>query len=89
MPITKYENQTIIGKILVLEECWFINCVLRECALFYSGGAYALENVTLEDCKWKLRENAAQTYRLLSLAGMLKVPQIPPSMKLSDIGPIQ
>ena len=36
--MTKYENKELKGTTLVIEDCFFINCVLRECDLFYSGG---------------------------------------------------
>jgi hypothetical protein len=40
MPIAAYEGQTFTNKAFNLEECWFVNCVLKECVIFYSGGSY-------------------------------------------------
>ena len=38
--MTKYEGQNFHKKTFVIEECFFVNCVLRECAFFYSGGDF-------------------------------------------------
>ena len=38
MPMTKYEGMTLTKKVIVLEETWLVNCVLRRrCVIFYSG----------------------------------------------------
>jgi len=34
MPITKYEGKTFENQVFKLEECWFVNCVLRRCVIF-------------------------------------------------------
>ncbi len=77
MPITKYEGQTLIKKVIVLEECWIVNCILRECVIFYSGGSYDLVHAQLENCQWKFQGPANMTAQLLSLIGLLPKPQIP------------
>jgi hypothetical protein len=78
MAITRYEGQTFTKKVFQLEECWFVNCVLRECYVFYSGGSYLWENTTFENCQWKFQGPAAQTVNLLALIGLLKPGQAPP-----------
>jgi hypothetical protein len=47
MPIHKYENVELSKLAFVMEECLFINCVLNQCELFFSGGHAEFENVTL------------------------------------------
>jgi len=79
MPITKYEGRTLKQQTFKLEECWFVNCVLRECVIFYSGGAYELENATFENCQWKFQGPAAATVQLMTMIGLIKPGQAPPS----------
>ncbi len=79
MPINKYENQTFQGKAFKLEECWFVNCVLRECTIFYSGGSYEFENTKFEACQWKFQDEAQRTCVLLNQIGLLKTGQVTPS----------
>ena len=87
MAVTKYEGQTFTKKVFQLEECWFINCVLRECTIFYSGGAYEVENATFDNCEWKFQNEARNTFFLLTNIGMLRAEQIPPQAILNS-GPI-
>jgi hypothetical protein len=77
MPIQKYEGQTLSGKTFKLEECWFVNCVLRDCTIFYSGGSYEFENTKFENCQWKFQDKAQRTCVLLSQIGLLKADPIP------------
>lgn len=75
MPITKYENQTLTRQNLVIEECWIVNCVLRECTLFYSGGAFHIEGaVAFDKCQWKFSNNAFNTYQLLIHCALIPRP---------------
>ena len=76
MPINKYEGQTFAGKVFKLEECWFVNCVLRDCTIFYSGGSYEFENTKFEACQWKFQDEAQRTV-LLNQIGLLKAGQVP------------
>ena len=80
MPITRYENQTLTKATLVLEECWLINCVLRDCVIFYSGGPFDFANATFENCQWKFQGAATATIQLLGLIGLLPKPQTPVQM---------
>ena len=83
MPITKYEGQTFTAQTFKLEECWFVNCVLRECVIFYSGGSYELENATFQNCQWKFQGDAQHTVVLLTQIGLLRGQQTPPQMTLN------
>lgn len=78
--ITKYEGQTLTKQSFVMEECCFINCVLKDCDLFFSGGDLEWMNSPLENCRWHFRGPALRTIQLAGALGMLKTPQIlPPS----------
>lgn len=87
MPITRYENVTLTKQVLVLEECWLVNCVLRECVIFYSGRNYEFENVRFENCQWKFQGAASLTCTLLSLIGLLPKSQKPGQM-MPPKGPV-
>lgn len=89
MPISKYEGQTFKGAAFKLEECWFVNCVLRECTIFYSGGSYELLNTTFDGCQWKFQDQAQRTCTLLSQIGLLPTQQTPPQMTKLNSGPVQ
>ena len=79
MPITKYEGQTFKSRVFQLEECWFVNCVLRECTIFFAGGPYELANTTFDNCQWKFQGNAALTLGLLTQIGLIPPGQKPPA----------
>jgi hypothetical protein len=83
MPITKYEGQTFTRQTFKLEECWFVNCVLRECTIFYSGGSYEMENANFQNCQWKFQDEAHRTFVILTQIGLIKAQQIPPQSTLS------
>jgi hypothetical protein len=78
MPIVRYEGRTFTKQVFELEECWFVNCVLRECTLMYGGGRYELENTSFAECNWKFHGEARNTMQLLSLIGLIKPGQAPP-----------
>ena len=87
MPITKYEGQTFTKKAFQLEECWFVNCVLKECTIFFSGGSFELENARFENCQWKFQNEAQRTMQLMTMIGLIKVQQTPPKSTLNT-GPV-
>ena len=78
MPITVHENDTIMGSTFVVEEHIFINCKLKNCRLFYSGGAFEWVNTSFENCSWGFRDEAGNTLRLAMMLGMVKQGQVPP-----------
>jgi hypothetical protein len=84
MSITKYEGQTLSKLSLVIEDCCFLNCVLKECDLFYSGGDVEWMNTQMMNCQWHFRGPALKTIQLAQLMGMLKTPQIVPPFPASS-----
>jgi len=84
MPITKYENVTLEKQSFVLEECYFVNCVLKECEIFYSGGDADWMNLRFENCRWHWHGAAGKTFQLLVNLGMLKTQGMPLQMTASS-----
>jgi hypothetical protein len=76
--MTKYEGKEFSQMLFVMEDCYFVNCVLRECDLFYSGGDADFVNLRMENCRWHFRGPAQKTFQLLQNVGMLKPGQTPP-----------
>jgi len=71
--MTKYEGKNLKNEVLVLEDCFFINCVLTGCDLFYSGGDLEWVNLRFENCRWHFRGAALKTVQTLHQIGMLKM----------------
>jgi hypothetical protein len=78
MPITVHEGDTLIASNFVVEEHIFINCKLKNCRLYYSGGPYEWQNTSFENCSWGFRGPAKDTMMLCMTLGMLKQGQAPP-----------
>jgi hypothetical protein len=84
MPITRYEGKTLEKQSFVIEECHFVNCVLKDCDLFYSGGETDWLNVRFENCRWHWQHAASRTFRLLTNLGLLKPPSTTPQPATSS-----
>lgn len=78
MSIKKYQNQSFINETFQLEECWFVNCVLKNCTIFFSGGSYEMEQTSFENCQYKFQNEAQRTCQLLGQIGALPPPQAIP-----------
>jgi hypothetical protein len=76
--MTKYDGQKFTKAAFVMEDCFFVNCVLTDCDLFYSGGDVESVNLKTENCRWHWRGPALRTAQLMGALGMLKAPQMPP-----------
>jgi hypothetical protein len=88
MPITVHEGDTLTAFTFVLEEHVFINCKLKNCRLYYSGGTFEWVNTTFENCIWGFRDHAGNTLRLAATIGMLKQGQAPPPTFQGNAGPV-
>ena len=77
MPITKYANQTLEEQSIDVDECYFVNCVLKECDLFFSGGDFEWQATKFENCRWHFRGAALRTFNLLNQIGVVKQPPTP------------
>jgi hypothetical protein len=79
MPIAFYKGQNITKQTLVIDECAFVNCVLKDCDLFYSGGDFELLGTRMENCRIHWRGAAQRTLQLLQVTGTIQpvAPQQP------------
>ena len=82
--MTKYENKTLSKAMLVMEDCFFINCVLDDCDVFYSGGDIEWVNLRFENCRWHFRGAALKTMQTMQQIGMLKTGPLPVPIAVRD-----
>lgn len=82
--MTKYEGQKFTKGAFVVEDCFFVNCVLDDCDLFYSGGDSDWVNTRFENCRWHFRGPAGKTTQILQLIGLWKPQPIPPQTPASS-----
>jgi hypothetical protein len=80
--MNRHDKSTLTKAALVLEESFFINCVLIDCDLFYSGGDVEMINTRFENCRWHFRGAALKTVQTLQQFGMLKVGPLPVPLKV-------
>ena len=85
--MNKYEGKTLVKATFVVEESFFLNCVLRDCDLFYSGGDSEWINVQFDNCRWHFRGPALKTIQTMQQIGMLKPAQIPVPSPVSSSKP--
>ena len=80
MPITRFMRRTFEGQVFRLEESAFIECTLKNCVIYYSGGSFDFEKTNFENCQWKFQNQAGNTMQLLALIGLLRQSQtLPPA----------
>jgi len=79
--MNRYEGKTLNKATFVMEECFFINCVLTDCDVFYSGGDVEWVNTRFDNCRWHFRKEALRTVQTLTQLGMLKAEPMPVSFQ--------
>jgi hypothetical protein len=81
-----YKKQSFEDRTFVLEETVFIECQLKNCDLYYSGGDIEMVNTKMENCPFHFRGPARNTAGLLKTFGMLREPnqqQIPAQVTIA------
>jgi hypothetical protein len=71
-----YQGKVFNNQSFVLEEVVFVNCELKDCDLFFSGGDSEWINSKFENCRFHWRGAAKSTFALFQVMGIL--PQQPP-----------
>jgi hypothetical protein len=81
-----YKNQTLEKEVIVLEEVSLIDCTLKDCDVFYSGGDAEYQNLKLDNTRFHWRGAAQKTVQTLASFGMLKMQAIPVSFQATSAG---
>lgn len=84
MSTTRYIGKTLENMSFDVDECFFINCVLKNCDLFYAGGDFAWQDSRFENCRWQFRGPALRMWNLLKTLDLLKPLQAPPPVPVSS-----
>jgi hypothetical protein len=79
-----FKDQAFEDRSFVLEEVCFINCVVKNCDFFYSGGDFEWINTTFEACRFHWRGSAKNALALFQALGMLKEQAPPPQVTKSS-----
>lgn len=78
-----FKGQKFDGRSFILDEVVFIECQLKDCDLFYSGGDTEWVNTKFENCRFHWRGPAKNMFALMFVIGLLKpgaaAPAIPQS----------
>lgn len=85
MPTTLYKGQSIQKRSFDLDECFFVNCVLKDCDIFYSGGDAQWQDTNFENCRWHFRGPALRTIGLAQILGLMKPPSAAPQPPGSNL----
>jgi hypothetical protein len=67
-------DQKFSGRTFVVDDIVFINCQLKDCDLYFSGGDFEWTNTNFDSCRFHWRGPAASTVRLLQSLGLLRPP---------------
>lgn len=83
-----YKDKTLSEQAFVLEEVVFIECMLKNCDLFYSGGDFEFVNLKMENCRFHWKGAAKSSALLFQTIGMLREQsQVPPQISMSSQKP--
>ena len=79
-----YKEQILTGQTIILEEVCLINCTLKDCDVFYSGGDCEYQNLKLDNTRFHWRGSALKTVQTLVSFGMLKMQPMPVSFQAAS-----
>ena len=85
MPTTHHAGQTFQKRVFDMDDCFFIDCILRDCDVYYSGGDAQWQNVQFDNCRWHFRGPALRTIQLAQLLGLMQPPQGSPRVPASNL----
>ena len=70
-----HRDKTFTNQEFTAEEVAFINCQLRDCDLFFSGGDFDWQGTNFVNCRFHFRGPAKNTIALCQQIGMIPLPQ--------------
>jgi hypothetical protein len=83
-----YKDKNISDQTFVMEESVFVDCTLKNCDLFYSGGDFEVVNVKLDGSRIHFRGAAKSTVALMQMLRMIPGPiQLPPQTQSAPTKP--
>lgn len=83
-----YQDKSLSDQIFDLEECVFINCTLKDCDVFYSGGDFEFSELKLDNTRMHFRGPAKSTIQLAQILKMVREPsQIPSQVTMTSQKP--
>lgn len=59
------QNQTFTGETMIIDDKFFVNCVLENCVLIYAGGDIRFDGSKAKNCAWNFEGPANRTINLL------------------------
>jgi hypothetical protein len=81
-----HRDKTFSSQSFELEDISFINCQLKDCDLFYSGGDFDFQECRFESCRFHWRGHAKNTVSLLQSIGALRPQMLPVSVAPGQAG---
>ena len=67
----QFVDRTFRNETLVLDECEFIRCKLKNCKIIYRGDDYSFKETEFTDNHWIFEGRALRVTRLLQMIGMI------------------
>jgi hypothetical protein len=83
-----YKNRTLEKEAIILEDVCLIDCTLKDCDVFYSGGDAEYQNLKLDNTRFHWRGPAAKTVQTLLSFGMLKMQPMPVSFQATSVAKV-
>jgi len=77
------KDQKLAGRSFILDEVVFMNCQLKDCDLFYSGGEVEWVNTHFENCRFHWRGAAKNTFALFLNLKIVAPQTAPPAVPKS------
>jgi hypothetical protein len=81
-----YRGKTLTNASFRLEEASFIDCQLKDCDLFFSGGDFDWQGTSFDNCRFHWLGPAKSTWLLLQTIGLVKQQQPPAEIPKSSVG---
>lgn len=81
-----YQGKNFHDESFILDECVFLDCSLKNCDLFYSGGDCEWANSTFENCRFHWRGAAKNCFALFQMLNIMSQQAGKPTPPASTTG---